>query len=181
MKIQIIYSSRSGCTRKLAEAIFEGIEAEKKTIHDVADGVPVLDGDIILFGYWAMMGAPDEQMQRVMASAKGKAVGVFCTLGYYSESSYARRVLDAGLNLVKNDNTIIGSYVSNGAVSDEQIAKQRQGGPRGFPSPEKELRWEMMKGHPTSAECALAAERFRERIRLYQRCNEKKIEFTSIL
>lgn len=180
MKVQIIYSSLTGCTKKVAEAIYQGIDAEEKSIHDLKDGAPVLDGDIILLGYWGISGNPNDEMKAFLQTVQGKAVGVFCTLGYYADSAHARQTLEAGLNLVKEKNEVIGAYICNGAVSKALIDGQGKGGVH-TPTEQKEIRWEIIKSHPTQAECALAAERFNERIRLYTRCKELKIAFTSVL
>ncbi len=180
MKVQVIYSSLTGCTQKLANAIFNGIEAEQKSIHNLKDGMPVLDGDIILLGYWGISGNPNDEMKEFLKTVKNKAVGIFCTLGYYADSAHARQTLESGLNLVKEHNEVIGGFVCNGAVAQNLKDGQGKSGVR-IPTEQKELRWEMIKNHPTSAECALAAERFNERIRLYTRCKELKIDFTSIL
>ena len=51
MKVQVIYSSLSGQTKKVAAAIFDAIVADDKTLHDLKDGEPALDGDILLLGY----------------------------------------------------------------------------------------------------------------------------------
>ena len=57
MKVQVIYSSLSGCTRRLVEGIFNGLIVADKTIHDLKDGEPELDGDVILLGYgWIRAG-----------------------------------------------------------------------------------------------------------------------------
>lgn len=180
MKVQVIYSSLTGCTKKVANAIFEGIDAEQKSIHDLKDGVPVLDGDIILVGYWGISGHPNDDVQAFLKTIKGKAVGIFCTLGYYADSAHARQTVESGLDLVKGNNEVIGAFVCNGAVAQNLIDGQGKGGVH-VPNEQKELRWEMVKNHPTAAECALAAERFNERIKLYTRCKELKIDFTSIL
>ncbi len=180
MKVQVIYSSLTGCTQKVANAIFEGVDAEEKSIHALKDGTPVLDGDIILLGYWGISGGPNDEMKELLKKVKGKAVGIFCTLGYYADSVHARQTVEAGLDLVKEHNEIIGSFVCNGAVSQALIDGQGKGGNH-TPTEQKEIRWEIIKDHPTAAECALAAERFRERIKLYRRCKELNIKFSSIL
>lgn len=180
MKVQIIYSSLTGCTKKVANAIFNGIDVEQKTIHDLKDGVPTIDGDILLLGYWGISGQPNDEMKAFLKTIKGKAVGIFCTLGYYADSAHARQTLEAGLNLVKEDNEVIGGFVCNGAVAQNLIDDQGKGGVH-TPTEQKELRWEMVKNHPTAAECALAAERFNERIKLYTRCKALHIDFMSIL
>lgn len=180
MKVQIIYSSLTGCTKKVANAIFNGIDVKQKTIHDLKDGTPVLDGDIILLGYWGISGSPNDEMKEFMQTVKGKAVGIFCTLGYYADSAHARQTVETGLHFVKEHNEIIGTFVCNGAVSQTLIDAQGKGGTH-TPTEQKEIRWEIIKNHPTVAECALAAERFRERITLYTRCKELNIKFLSVL
>lgn len=180
MKVQVIYSSLTGCTKRVADAIFNGINAEQKTIHDLKDGTPVLDGDIILVGYWGIAGKPNDEMKEFLPTIQGKAVGIFCTLGYYADSSHAQKTVEAGLDLVKENNEILGTFVCNGAVAKRLMDEQNKGNGR-KPTEQKELRWEVMKSHPTVAECALAAERFRERIEIYSRCKESNIPFSSIL
>lgn len=180
MKVQVIYSSLTGCTKKVANGIFDGIHVEQKTIHDLKDGAPALDGDIILLGYWGISSNPNDEMKEFMKTVKGKAVGIFCTLGYYADSDHARKTVEAGLDLVKENNQIIGTFVCNGAVSQVLIDGQGKGGVH-TPTEQKEIRWEMIRNHPTAAECALASERFNERIALYTRCKDLNIPFQSVL
>ena len=183
MKVQIVYSSLSGRTKKVAEAIYAGIEAEEKSLIDLKDGEPVLDGDVILFGYWVDKGGPNAQMKALLPKVEGKAVGVFCTLGYYADSEHARQSLLAGIGLLKEKNTVIGGYVCNGALSEAVIARFRQAGMSGphSASPENEIRWKVMQGHPTAAECALAAERFRERVEICRAFAAQGLTFKSVL
>ena len=180
MKIQVIYASLSGCTEKLAKAIYEGLETRDKSIHNLKDGIPALDGDIILIGYWGIGSGPSEDVQAFLKSVKNKTVGLFCTLGYYADTSYAHSTLETAQNILKEDNEIIGSYVCNGAISPELIKSQGLDQPH-VPTEQKEIRWEITNSHPTAAELKLAAERFNERIYLYKRCKELNISFTSII
>ena len=88
MNIQIIYASRTGCTRRVAEAIYAGLPQKDKSIHDLSDGIPVLTGDILLLGYWGVAGGPDPETTAFLSQIQDKVVGVFCTLGYYADSSH---------------------------------------------------------------------------------------------
>ena len=176
MKIQILYTSLTGCTRRVAQAICDQLSPTADvTLHDLKDGVPTLDGDILLVGYWGVSGGPCDEMREVLSTIRGKAVGIFCTLGYYADSAHAFDTVQAGVKLLQEHNEILGSYVCNGAISPEL-----KGAPCA-PSEQKHLRWEITDSHPTAAECALAAERFRERIHLYTRAKELGIPFQSIL
>lgn len=180
MNVQILYTSLTGCTRKVAQAIYDGIPGEDKSIHDLADGIPPITGDILLLGYWGVSGGPDKDTAEFLKTVSGKAVGVFCTLGYYADTAHARKTLETGLNLVKDRNEVIGGYVCNGAVAKHLITSQGKV-PGQLPTEQKEIRWEIAASHPTPAECALAAERFRERIYLYTRCRELGIPFKPVL
>ena len=179
MKVQVIYTSLTGCTKRLAEAIYNAVPGEK-SIHDLADGVPQLDGDILLLGYWGISGGPDPDTQAFLRTVSGKVVGVFCTLGYYCDTAHGRQTLETGLNLLKDRNEVLGGFVANGAVAKHLMQGQGKDGTKA-PTEQKELRWETMKNHPTAAECALAAERFTERIALYERSQALHIPFQSIL
>ena len=66
MKVQIIYSSLSGCTRRLAEGIFDALTVEDKELYDLAAGTPALDGDVVLLGYWVDKGGPNAAMKAFM-------------------------------------------------------------------------------------------------------------------
>lgn len=173
MNVQVIYSSLSGCTRRLAEGIFAGLAAESKSIHDLNDGQPELTGDMILLGYWVDKGGPNAEMRKFMESVQWKKVGVFCTLAYWADSAHAHEALHRGVELVRERNTVIGGYVCNGAMSPQMIAAFRAntGGPHSA-TPASEARWDIMKNHPTACEIALAAERFNERIELSRRLAE---------
>lgn len=181
MKVQIIYSSLSGCTRRLAEGIFRGLNASEKTIHDLNDGEPALDGDVILLGYWVDKGGPNAQMKALMEKVEGKQVGVFCTLGFWADSTHAQESLHGGAELLKEKNTLLGGYVCNGALSQPMIDafRARTSGPHSA-NPASEARWALMKDHPTQSEIALAVERFNERLTLLKILSDQGVEFTSI-
>lgn len=167
MKVQVIYSSLSGCTKRLAEGICNALAAEEKSLHDLKDGEPILDGDVLLLGYWVDKGGPNAEMKALMEKVDGKKVGVFCTLAFWADSAHAQASLHSGVELLKEKNTIIGGYVCNGALSPQMIAafRSRTSGAHSA-TPASEARWELMAKHPTSCEIALAAERFNERLTL---------------
>lgn len=184
MKIQIIYSSLSGNTERLAKEIGAYLGNDYSySIHNLRDGIPQLDGDIFLLGYWVDKAAPDKKMKDFMETLEGKTVGLFCTLGYYADAAHAQNAIINGTKMVANKNTIIGTYVCNGAISDAIIKRFRKNGTTGRNSatPENEIRWEVLKDHPTKAECQLAGERFYERVKIYEQYVKQGLDLKSIL
>lgn len=181
MKVQVIYLSLSGCTRRLAAGIYDGLNAQSKSIHDLGNGEPVLDGDVLLLGYWVDKGGPNEQMKAFMEKVEGRRVGVFCTLGFWADSAHAQESLRRGAEALQKRNTILGGYVCNGALSQRMIDafRARTSGPHSA-TPASEARWAVMKDHPTDNEIALAVERFNERLALLERLDEQGVEYASI-
>lgn len=182
MKVQIVYSSLSGCTRRLAQGIFDALNVDTKELYDLAAHVPELDGDVVLLGYWVDKGGPDAAMRAFMETIEGKNVGVFCTLAYWADSAHAHNALAAGVAMVKDKNRVLGGYVCNGTMSQAMIARFRANGTVGphSASPANEARWELMKNHPTDAEIALATERFTERLCFLQMLQKQNLEYPPI-
>ena len=172
MKVQIVYSSLSGCTRRLAEGIFDAMAVDTKELYDLAAGTPELDDK----------GGPNAAMKAFMETIEGKNVGVFCTLAYWADSAHAHAALAAGAALVKEKNRVLGGYVCNGAMSQAMIDRFRANGASGphSASPANEARWALMKNHPTAAEITLAAERFNERLCLLQTLETQGLEYPAI-
>ncbi|MBQ8160330.1 MAG: hypothetical protein IJ083_06215 [Clostridia bacterium] len=181
MKTQVIYHSLSGCTEKLARGIFEGLKCEEKSLHNLADGTPEIDGDVILLGYWVDQAGPCKPIRELAETLENRHVGLFCTMAFWCESSHAATALHNGAACVQEKNTVIGGIVVNGHMSDKMIEMFRGmgAGPHSA-SPAAEARWALMKDHPSECEIALATERMNERIQLLKTLQEKGIAFPSI-
>ena len=182
MKVHVIYSSLSGCTKRLAQRIYENLDTSDKAIFDLAQGAPDTDADVLLLGYWVDKGGPNTAMKELMDAISGKYVGIFCTLAYFCDSRHGMNSILAGAEALKERNTIIGTYVCNGALSPKLIEqfRTRTAGPHSA-NPASEIRWEIFKNHPTEKECALGGERFAERLRMLKQMREAGIEFESII
>ena len=89
MKILVVYSSKTGNTKKIADAIFE-ILPEPKEIYSVQDAPPPEGYDFIAAGFWVNKGTADNAAQKYMKTIKGKKVGLFATLGAYPNSIFNR-------------------------------------------------------------------------------------------
>jgi Flavodoxins len=184
MKTIVIYSSLSGKTKRLAEGIFNGIQAtgNEVTISPIEQVESLEEYEIILIGYWVDKGGPDNKTKELLAKIKGKHIGLFATLGYYADSNHGWNAIQSGLEMVKEENTVIGSYVCNGALSEALINRFRQAKDGHHAStPQSEARWEIMKNHPTEEEISCAAQRFCERIQLVRKLTDMGESVPNIL
>ena len=90
MKLLIMYSSRPGNTRRLAEGIATYLPEFEVSLLPVEEADALPEADAYLVGYWADRGHADEKSQALIGRLAGKKVGLFGTLGAYPYGKHAR-------------------------------------------------------------------------------------------
>ncbi len=81
MKSLVVYSSESGNTRKLAEAVYEFLSGDKE-IATVADAPDPAGYGFVAVGFWLKAGQPDPDSQAFLARLKeGQEVYLFASHG----------------------------------------------------------------------------------------------------
>ena len=127
MKVCIVYSSCTGNTRKVAEALAETSGAPCFAVRHAPNPD---DYDLLALGFWVRKGLPDARAQRYMARVSGKQVFFFGTLGAWPHSEHARRCLAATHDLLQaGGNTVVDGFLCQGRVNPQVIAaSQRKGG-----------------------------------------------------
>lgn len=170
MKILVTYSSKTGNTKKLAEGIFAGLDSKldrfEKEIIPISEVASLEPYDIILAGYWVDKGSANEEAAAFLKSIHGKKVGLFATLAFWPDSKHAFGAIQAGEDMVREDNHIIGKFICQGKIDERMIAmfeKMPKDNPH-YPSEEKRKRYKISANHPSAADIAAAAELFCERI-----------------
>lgn len=166
MRCAIIYSSLTGNTRMVAEAI-SGVMPQGTAIYPVAQAPDPDNFDFLALGFWADKGKVDQTMQVYMEKTrgKGKNIGLFGTLGAYPDSDHGRSFMaDARERVVGN--TVLGDFLCMGKV-DPKLLKameaMRQKGDSVHPmTPERAARIAEGAKHPDSADLAAAKAKFTE-------------------
>ncbi|WDP92555.1 MAG: flavodoxin family protein [Desulfobacter sp.] len=126
MKSLIIYSSQSGNTQKLAQAVYDNIEGEKQ-IASVETAPASADGyDLVAVGFWLQAGKPDPKTLKFLETfnSNGK-VFLFATHGAAKGSDHARSAMDHAAGLLKGAQ-LAGTYSCQGEVSPKVLEKVRQ-------------------------------------------------------
>ena len=62
MKALVVYSSKTGNTKKLAEALYSAVQFEKKLI-SISDNPDPTEYDFVAVGFWLQEGQPDPATQ----------------------------------------------------------------------------------------------------------------------
>lgn len=120
MKYSIIYSSRTGNTAKLAEAVRECIPAGELTFC----GVPHenenfgLTADLIFAGFWTDKGTCCEETAGFLQRLKNKKVFLFGTAGFGGSQEYYNQILTRVRENLSPDNEVVGAYMCMGQMPD---------------------------------------------------------------
>lgn len=123
MKILVTYSSLTGNTKKLAQAIQnEYSNTQLMAISDVKD---VLDYDLIFLGYWVNRGTADDLTQQFLQGLKDKKVAVFGTSGQYSDSPYSLKYKNRVKALVEENNKYIDGFICIGKIEESRTEKRK--------------------------------------------------------
>ena len=157
-KWAVIYSSVTGNTKKIAEAIAEA--AESVDIFRVQDAPADLSSyDIVAIGYWLRLGQPDALTLKYLAQVKNAKVVFFQTHGAEPDSEHAITAFArAGYNLGAGCE-ILGTFGCMGKINPEMIARRKAAGaddPHG--GKEAHERWERAASHPDEQDLAAAKE-----------------------
>ena len=153
MNACIVYSSCTGNTRKVAEALADtsGLPCFPVRIAPEPD-----DFDILALGFWVRKGLPDARALRYMERVRGKDVFFFGTLGAWPHSDHARRCMAATHEILQaGGNTVVDGFLCQGRVNPQVVAaSQRKGG---HPlSPERLARLREAARHPDATDLAAA-------------------------
>lgn len=165
MRVGVVYSSRTGNTQKIAEAIHvamasEGYAAEIFSVEEAPD--PAIF-DFLCLGYWVDRGTADKLCQVYMEKVQGKTVALFGTLGAYPDSDHARDCIQGCEQIMKENgnNTVLGSFLCMGKVDPKITAMMQKMGDKVHPmTPERQARLEEAAKHPDENDCRKAQEAF---------------------
>jgi len=146
MKSLIVYSSRTGNTEKVAQAIAK--VCPNPDVFSVDDAPPHENYDFIAIGYWVDKGMPDAKCAAYMKSIKGKNIGLFGTLGAYPDSDHAKSCMEKAAALLEG-NKIINQFICQGRVDPKILAHMEKVASTNHPmTKERQARIEEAKKHP---------------------------------
>lgn len=103
MKVLIAYSSRTGNTRRVAEALAKA--APEGSLLARVEDTPSADGfDVVFAGYWLDRGGPDAKAKEFLHSLHGKHIVLFETMGAdpRSEHAYMRMQGRRSLRIIRS-------------------------------------------------------------------------------
>ncbi|PID27896.1 MAG: flavodoxin [Candidatus Cloacimonadota bacterium] len=149
MKTLIAYSSKSGNTKMVAEAIHE-LDKENLDISDIRDIKDVEGYERVVVGFWIDKGTANQEALKFIETLEGKDVAFFFTLGAKADSDHAKDCVKACTELFSK-NRLIGHSHCQGRI-DPKFIEWMKTLPLDHPHGPNEAslkRWEAAAPHPT--------------------------------
>ena len=116
-RYSIIYSSRTGNTKLLAEAIRESLPADLCD-HFGTDEAGAVESEKLYVGFWTDKGTADEAALALLKRLKNKKIFLFGTAGFGESEAYFQKVLDRVKESIDESNSIIGTYMCQGKMPE---------------------------------------------------------------
>ena len=121
-RYSILYSSKTGNTKKLAEAIYNTLPQNKCDYYGTVDkidyfgteGAKALSSDILYIGFWTDIGNADPVTLELLKILKNKKIFLFGTAGFGGSEAYFQQVLGKVKESVDESNTVMGEFMCQG-------------------------------------------------------------------
>lgn len=147
MRVLIAYSSKTGNTRKLAEAVHLALPNADLC---PMGSVPNLDlYDVVFAGFWVDAGRANADAVKCLKRLSGKPTALFATLGAYPDSQHAEDSLKAAASVIPDGNVVDG-FICQGAIDPNMIEWMEQLPPddENAPSESRRQLWKDASTHP---------------------------------
>lgn len=155
MKNAIVYSSKTGNTKKVAEAIAQVVE--DGVLMPVTELQDYTAYDRLIIGYWVDKGMPDEASLELIKRVHHKEIIFFGTLGASPESKHASSCIAKAEAIVLEEgkgNTVLGSWLCLGKIDPKLLEMMAKMAPATHTmTEERKARIEEANKHPDAQDC----------------------------
>jgi len=127
MKTLIVYSSKSGNTKKLAQAV-SGFLHGTNTIQSVEEKPDPTGYDLVVVGFWLQAGKADPMASEYLSGLTASKVFLFATHGAAVGSPHAEKGIQSAKDLAAPC-TIAGTFSCQGEVKPEFLTKVQKKDP----------------------------------------------------
>ena len=130
----IVFSSRTGNTAELAEAVREALPEGTCEYFGSVNGDGGGDGrgyagagcgrtssaipasETLFVGFWTNQGVADQAAQKLLGQLRNRKIFLFGTAGFGGSEAYFQAILDKTKAFIDDSNTVIGTYMCQGKM-----------------------------------------------------------------
>ena len=111
----IVFSSSTGNTKKLADAVYEILPKDKCDYFGENDS-KIPPSDLLYIGFWTDKGSADTKTLELLAKLKNKKIFLFGTAGFGGSDVYFEKILGQVKQSIDSSNAVIGEYMCQGKM-----------------------------------------------------------------
>ena len=111
----ILFSSLTGNTKKLADAIHETLPEEGCEYFGTIK-TPIPSSELLYIGFWTDKGNADNETLTLLSTLKNRRIFLFGTAGFGGSDAYFQKILGQVRQSIDPSNTIIGEYMCQGKM-----------------------------------------------------------------
>ena len=161
MRTLVLYSSRTGNTKKVAQAIAVALPARTPCLPVSQAPADLAAYDLVFLGYWVDRGTANAEARAVMEGLHNEHIALFATLGADPRSEHGKMCLEHGMVLLPDQDATVGTFLCQGAVDPKVIEMMYKQFPAGHPhgkSPERDALHARAAVHPDEQDLRDAAD-----------------------
>ncbi|WP_289146738.1 flavodoxin family protein [uncultured Megamonas sp.] len=125
MKSIVVYSSLTGNTKMVGEAIAE-VLAPNCDIYKVEDNPDITGYDLVVVGFWVDKGTADAKASKFLKSIRNSKVAVYATLGAEPDSEHAKTSLQNGIDMLDSSNEVMGRFICQGKIDPKLLEAMKK-------------------------------------------------------
>ena len=149
MSLLVVYSSRTGNTRTVAEAALDALPGLAVVV-PVEEAPPPDGRQAVAVGFWVDRGRPDAKALKYIQGLKGRKVAAFGTLGARPDSAHAADVLEQTAEMLQ-DNELLGLFLCQGRIDPAVVEAMTRSGQHPM-TPERLANIKEAERHPDQAD-----------------------------
>ena len=120
----IVFSSRTGNTAELAEAVRGALPEGACECFGSVDGNGNCDdgtgaipaSETLFVGFWTNQGVADQAAQKLLEQLRNRKIFLFGTAGFGGSEAYFQAILDKTKAFIDDSNTVIGAFMCQGKM-----------------------------------------------------------------
>lgn len=126
MDYMIVYSSVTGNTQIIANAIKDALDENHCVYYGKPDGISSHDAEVIFVGFWVFKGSCTEEIKEYLATLENKKIFLFGTAGFGESETYFETILTEVKQYIAESNAIIGSFMCQGKMPHNVLKRYQK-------------------------------------------------------
>lgn len=159
MKSIILYSSLTGNTKRVAEAMASVMPSDTPCVPIKQAPADLSVYDTVIIGFWVDRGTANKEAAKLIETLHNKHIVLFATLGMYADSDHARESIEKAASLLPNKESLVDGFVCQGKIDPKVIEMMYKMFPPGSAhgqSPERDALHKAAETHPDEQDLARA-------------------------